>query len=672
MTEGEKSAVARLVGGVRGSDSWVTGAFLLLLFSICVAAAFILFQDGKAWALLIGLATAALLWVLENRKVAHFTDATKRWNPLPGYFMAGVIISLAAFAVSLPALNSHFSWDDFAYINFYHTPSLRQFLRLFHTDLSRGVWGEDLQELRPLHGLSYMICYSLWGIHAIGYHLTGILLHVLNSLMVFLIARRLAPGDSWRAGFAGLLFAVLPAHSLVVSWVNCSLVEGPSTLFYLSAFLCFLWYRSTGLARYLVMSTMAFAACLMAKETAVTLPVMLVSYDLFRIAGGEAPISMGDSQNGRRRWRRLVLSYAPYGALLVAYLGLRRIAFSSFLRKATWPTYAQGAGLGLTGALHHVVGVGQTFKSLTGFNIRNLLLPFPTVVLGVALGLYLLWAISLFRGRRECRRSMEVVVYFGGVWYLIANAPLLATYQATHHLYIPAVGPCIASAFLAAPACGGLPRKIAHLRLLGAAVLVGFCACLLWKENAQWARQAEESANANAHLATALEVIPKQSMVIIWPIASPLVTYSWGGMYPFALQRPFTSTDLYFTARIIEPPDMYCSPNAGWREKTQLALSAQLAGPLDDELEIDVLAWNERGHSFQRKKSVLRRRLFQAYVTKSLQGPVEKVMSLTRDVEANTFLEALARLVSESSAAVRVPADAGLPSDPRFGGPTER
>ena len=135
--------------------------------------------------------------------------------------------------------------------------------------------------------LSFKVSYFLWGLHPLGYHLTGVLVHAVNAAMVFLIARKLAPGDSWRAGFAGLLFAVQPIHSWTISWANGSLTEAIPSLFYISAFLCFVWFRPHALTRYFIMSVVAFSACLLSKETAVTLPIMLVSYDLFRIVLGE-------------------------------------------------------------------------------------------------------------------------------------------------------------------------------------------------------------------------------------------------------------------------------------------------------------------------------------------------------------------------------------------------
>lgn len=151
-----------------------------------------------------------------------------------------------------------------------------------------------------------------------GYHLTGILLHALNATTVFLIAQTLAPGEPWRAHFAGLLFALLPVHSENLASINGSLTEGAPTWFYLSAFLCFVLFRRTNLTRYLAMSATAFTASLLSKETAVTLPVMLVCYDFFRTE--EDMGRMNYAVDGRHRDAEPVVALRDKGSRAASVL----------------------------------------------------------------------------------------------------------------------------------------------------------------------------------------------------------------------------------------------------------------------------------------------------------------------------------------------------------------
>jgi hypothetical protein len=123
------------------------------------------------------------------------------------------------------------------------------------------------------------------------------------------------------------------------------------------------------------------------------------------------------------------------------------------------------------------------------------MIPFSVAGTAVVLGIYLVSSVDLVRKRAECRRSIEVIVYFGIIWYGITNLSLLATYQDPHHLYLPAIGPCIATAFMIAPACTGSSNRTGDIRLLFAVFLVILCGTRLWNEDMQWARKVEQSSS---------------------------------------------------------------------------------------------------------------------------------------------------------------------------------
>jgi len=642
MGDGKESGQARPVGGPSWTNRWVMGAFLAFLAGLSAAVTVLLFRDGKGWAIPIALVAGAALWGLEHLENRYVTAPRHAWNPLPGYLAPLVVIALAISIVYSPSRNIYFLIDDFVDIHLFQTPSLSQFLRLFHTDLAQVVWGHSKHELRPFYSLYYMVNYQLWGVNPLGYHLSGILLHVLNSLTVFLIAKQLAPNNPWRAGFAGLFFAVLPVHSETVSLIFCFPAEVSPAFLYLAAFLCFMRFRATGLVRYLVLSTLAFAGCLLSKEIAVTLPVMLVSYDLFRKLWGENGVPAGGSPARKRPWRGLIGSYFPFAVLLLAYLALRRIAFGSFLREdswvSTWSGYLLEGVSGSTGFLQQLVDLGRYLESFQAFNLRHLLLPFPAPVLGLVLGLYMVWVLSLLRRRFECLRTMAVILYFGLVWYLVSNLPLLVVWPNSRYLYLPAVGLCIAAAFLILPACRAPRKEAGYLRCLGAVLLICISAFQSWEDNTKWVRKGETSRRMTAQLAAALEQTPKQALVII-PVAQEL-------SLPYAMQAPFTSTDLYSRVCIIEGPGTYGRLLPDWWEKTRQGLTAALAGPGDAPIEIHLFAWNEGSNSLQRKKRVLPRRLLQAYVAKSLGGPVEAVNTI-QEGTPERLVQALARLVLE-------------------------
>ena len=83
----------------------------------------------------------------------------------------------------------------------------------------------------PVTWMSYTLDRLLWGLHAPGYHLTSLILHVLAAVAVFVLARRLlrhalgpdAPGRAAvdvGAAAAALMFAVHPLRVEPVAWVS--------------------------------------------------------------------------------------------------------------------------------------------------------------------------------------------------------------------------------------------------------------------------------------------------------------------------------------------------------------------------------------------------------------------------------------------------------------------
>jgi hypothetical protein len=195
------------------SDRWVTGAILLFVLGLGVSASYLLFREGKGGVLLIALAAGVLLGFLEHLEIRYLAGSPRTWNLVPGPLAPAALVTLVTLLACLPALHTYFLVDDYAFVQRFRNLTFSQFLLLLHTDLGWFVWGYVREQFRPLSSLYYVAGYHLWGLNPWGYHLSGVLLHVANALLVMLIVKSLAPGESRRAIFAGLLFAVLPIHA---------------------------------------------------------------------------------------------------------------------------------------------------------------------------------------------------------------------------------------------------------------------------------------------------------------------------------------------------------------------------------------------------------------------------------------------------------------------------
>lgn len=214
---------------------------------------------------------------------------------------AAVIVFLLTILVYLPALKNDFvNWDDDLYV--YENPAIRALdlkaLAWMFTTSRAGNW-------HPLTWLSHSLDYALWGLIPLGHHLTSIMLHGLNALLVFLVVLQLllrarasfVPAASYSvwaissAGIAALLFAVHPLRVESVAWVaeRKDLLCAFFFLLSISAYISYASLRSKGggLA-WIVISLLCALLALMSKPMAVTLPIILLlidAYPLGRLSG---------------------------------------------------------------------------------------------------------------------------------------------------------------------------------------------------------------------------------------------------------------------------------------------------------------------------------------------------------------------------------------------------
>jgi len=129
----------------------------------------------------------------------------------------------------------------------------------------------------PVTWLSYMIDSQVFGVNPGGYLFTNLLLHVLNTLLLFRIFERMT-GQIWQSGFIAAMFALHPLHVESVAWV-AERKDVLSTFFWMMTMLSYSWYvERTGIKRYTAVLVF-FILGLMAKPMLVTLPFVLLLMD---------------------------------------------------------------------------------------------------------------------------------------------------------------------------------------------------------------------------------------------------------------------------------------------------------------------------------------------------------------------------------------------------------
>jgi protein O-mannosyl-transferase len=70
----------------------------------------------------------------------------------------------------------------------------------------------------PLTWLSHLLDVRLYHAKAAGHHVTSLLLHIANALLLFAVLKRMTR-SVWRSAFVAVLFAIHPLHVQSVAWV---------------------------------------------------------------------------------------------------------------------------------------------------------------------------------------------------------------------------------------------------------------------------------------------------------------------------------------------------------------------------------------------------------------------------------------------------------------------
>jgi hypothetical protein len=139
---------------------------------------------------------------------------------------------------------------------------------------------------RPLHYVSDMVVFHFFGLTPWPYHLLSLLIHIGTTLMVFFLARsfiaRSTEGDRliWGPFAAAVVFGLHPIHTEVVMWAS-ALPDAGYSFFYLASL--FLYVQSSKRERPflpLFLATAFYMVAIFFKEPAITLPLVVVLYDL--------------------------------------------------------------------------------------------------------------------------------------------------------------------------------------------------------------------------------------------------------------------------------------------------------------------------------------------------------------------------------------------------------
>jgi protein O-mannosyl-transferase len=176
----------------------------------------------------------------------------------------------------IPSLHNGFTnFDDIVYI--LDNPYLKELsLRSVGTIFTTFYAGN----YHPLTTISWLLEYHLFGPEPFIYHATNLVLHLVNTLLTYLLCKRLS-GQATVGFIVALLFGIHPLHVESVAWIS-ERKDTLYTVFYLAAALAYLHYTAGRKVKWYLVSFLLFVLALLSKSAAVTLPLLLLIFDVYQ------------------------------------------------------------------------------------------------------------------------------------------------------------------------------------------------------------------------------------------------------------------------------------------------------------------------------------------------------------------------------------------------------
>lgn len=214
-----------------------------------------------------------------NRSLGKTDNSLQRLGGL-------VIISLLTIVVFSGSITKIFiALDDQVYIN--DNPYIKSLSWNNIKDIFSVFYNGNYH---PFTTLLFAIEYKWFGLNAESYHIISLILHLVNTWLVFIFLQKIS--GRIEAGFIGsILFAIHPMHVESVVWISeqKDVLYG---LFFIAGLITYLRYIDKGKPVYYLLTLLLFLFSLLSKSAAVTFPLVLVLCDYFLNRGYKLKILM--------------------------------------------------------------------------------------------------------------------------------------------------------------------------------------------------------------------------------------------------------------------------------------------------------------------------------------------------------------------------------------------
>jgi tetratricopeptide (TPR) repeat protein len=378
---------------------------------------------------------------LKSKKKNNQLELVTKKNKLNIYLAILILVPLVLYIRVVDFQFTKFDDEDIIVKHYDTLKDLKNinqtFTHDFYMDTTAAVY------YRPIPVVSFMIDAQIGGQEPWIYHLTNLILHIITVIVLFFFLQKLRIKREI-AFLLSLLFAIHPLFTNAVAWAP-GRVELLFCLFSLLSFITFIEYYNNPKKSWFLLHSFVFFLALYSKETAVSLPVLLVALLYF-------------TSKEKLRFKKIVPFLAVWSILGLLFY---------YMRNNVIKVNPDSELSGIIPFIKNLPAIPITFgKFFIPYNLSTLpLFDTPSLVLGIIL--MIAFAAIIIKYNRSDRGT----VILGIIWFMVFTIPpmLARVYLAEFNFeysefrtYLPAIGILIIIGILA----NELPRSYSFNKIL--------------------------------------------------------------------------------------------------------------------------------------------------------------------------------------------------------------
>jgi tetratricopeptide (TPR) repeat protein len=390
-------------------------------------------------------------------------------------FLPIALLAIVCVIVYFNCLFNGFVFDDRGTIveNKYIADILANLPSFFNS--SYFIIAELEASYRPVATFSYHILYALFEFNPFGYHLSSLILHILNVILIYALMNLLQE-NKLSSLVAGLLFACHPVLTEAVNGISFN-EDLLATFFYLLSFIFYLKLdpgdKKLKIGHYLL-SLVFYLLGLLSKEMAITLPVIVLFYDIFI---RQAPGGDGFVPRIVQKLKRRIFLYLGYAAVSIFYLSLNFIIITKAVDGQQFGYDNIGERLlYLPDHIFNFIRLAILPVNLSAdyaFSYPKNFFEMYNLISVIGVGVVVISSLVVYKKQKE--------VFFGIWWFLLTLFPVYNLIEifnpmADRYLYLPLVGFCLVLSLLLTDL---IPRKLTFAPQKSKMVIVSLIVILL-------------------------------------------------------------------------------------------------------------------------------------------------------------------------------------------------